>query len=253
MLAVYLEAPFAAFRNFTAGWYRPSAGFIPPTAAYGVLLNFAGIDSRLREEEPDHSSKVPASLLRKGLPPCRLAIGAIVDHRSKHDKTEPQEAGCFPAVQTIYQQLHNYPVGTSGGDREKSAHGNKYNITPVRRELLVGLKAVLVIEANAEFENRIRKGCLGETDQTHYGIPFVGDNSFMIDRFDLLPRIPSAFWFERVLPDQQGEVFRTSRLTIHIDREDSSKTRSELFAPCSTASPLIPASAWVSFGEDSWN
>lgn len=88
------------------------------------------------------------------------------------------------------------------GDREKSAHGNKYNITPVRRELLVGLKAVLVIEANAEFENRIRKGCLRETDQTRYGIPFVGDNSSMTDRFDLLPRIPSAFWFERVLPDQ---------------------------------------------------
>ena len=35
MLCLYVQAPFAAFRTFTAGWYRPTAAFLtprPPTA-----------------------------------------------------------------------------------------------------------------------------------------------------------------------------------------------------------------------------
>jgi CRISPR-associated protein Cas5t len=41
-----MEAPFAAFRTFTAGSYRPTAEFITPSAAYGLLLNVAGIEMR---------------------------------------------------------------------------------------------------------------------------------------------------------------------------------------------------------------
>ena len=37
MLALYVEAPFAAFRTFTAGWYRPTAAFLTPSAAYGCF------------------------------------------------------------------------------------------------------------------------------------------------------------------------------------------------------------------------
>ena len=32
-------------RTFTAGWYRPTATFLTPSAAYGLLLNLAGIES----------------------------------------------------------------------------------------------------------------------------------------------------------------------------------------------------------------
>jgi CRISPR-associated protein Cst2 len=51
---IRLDAPFAAFRPYTAGWFRPTAAFLTPSAAYGLLLNVAGIESRLREEDPDH-------------------------------------------------------------------------------------------------------------------------------------------------------------------------------------------------------
>ena len=68
------------------------------------------------------------TLTRFGLPPARVAVGA--------DPRNPW--GPHPAIHTMYQQLHNYPVGASGKDRQQDAKGNKYNITPVRREFLVG-------------------------------------------------------------------------------------------------------------------
>src|SRR5689334_18530340 len=107
MLCLYLQAPFAAFRTFTAGWYRPTATFLTPSAAYGLVLNVAGVETRLRKEEPGHGGAAPASLTRPGLPRMRLAVGA-----APADGREP-----YPLVQTAYQQLHNYPVGASGQER----------------------------------------------------------------------------------------------------------------------------------------
>src|SRR5437899_1116204 len=107
MLCLYVQAPFAACRTFTAGWYRPTATFLTPSAAYGLVLNIAGIESRLREEDDGHDGRAPASLMRPGLPKVRLALGAPTSEAS-----DP-----YPRVQTVYQQLHNYPVGASGSDR----------------------------------------------------------------------------------------------------------------------------------------
>src|SRR3954469_23984515 len=101
MLCLYVQAPFAACRTFTAGWYRPTATFLTPSAAYGLVLNVAGIETRLREEDERHDGKTPASTTRPGLPSVKLAIGA------------PADSDPFPRVQSVYQQLHNYPVGAS--------------------------------------------------------------------------------------------------------------------------------------------
>ena len=76
MLCLYLQAPFAVCRTFAAGWYRPTATFLTPSAAYGLVLNIAGIESRLREEDAAHDGKTPASLIQLGLPKVRIAIGA---------------------------------------------------------------------------------------------------------------------------------------------------------------------------------
>ena len=68
MLTIYLEAPFAAFRVFSAGWYRPTSTFLSPSAAYGLLMNIAGVETRLAEESEEHDGKTPAqvaSILRE--------------------------------------------------------------------------------------------------------------------------------------------------------------------------------------------
>lgn len=238
MLCLYLQAPFAACRTFTAGWYRPVATFLTPSAAYGLLLNVAGIEMRLREEEPAHDGKTPATLIRTGLPQVRLALGA-----------PPLADGlpALPRVQTIYQQLHNYPVGTKAGISEKLAHGNKNNISPVRRELLCDLRALLCLDGDNELEGRVRDGLAGRSNANRYGLPFLGDNQFLLDRLEERPWPQTAFWYQRLAADAgRGPRPHTTRLTVWIDRADMSKTKSHLYAPMQAASDEIPEDAWTS-------
>ena len=232
MLALSIQAPFAVFRTFTAGWYRPTATFLTPSAAYGLILNLAGVETRLCESEEGHPGTVSASLMRTGLPHVKLALGlpASAEH---------------PRVATVYQQLHNYPVGSSGNERAKTTFGNKYNITPVRRELLTNLHAVVLMDGNADLEDSVRKGLRGETVAERYGLPFLGDNAFLPDRIDLIEELPATYWFEQVTADTTELRHRTTRLTIWIDRADFSRTKSALYAPTEVASPDVPAAAWT--------
>jgi len=233
MLWFYLEAPFAACRTFTAGWYRPTATFLTPSAAYGLLLNVAQIETRLREGEEGHDGKTPATLVRRGLPAAKIAIGLPAD-------------GAFPRIASVFQQLHNYPVGVSGAERAESCFGNKYNITPVRRELLLDVRAIVVVDAEQELERRIRQGLQGELNDGRYGLPFLGDNQFLLDKLQELREPRPAYWYEQIREQTGGAPRpRTTRLTILIDRADLSRTTSALYAPASQPDVTIPTSAWT--------
>lgn len=232
MLRLRIQAPFAAFRPFTAGWYRPTAGFLTPSAAYGLALNLAGIETR----RDDGLSAM--TVTRFGLPPARIALGADPDWP-------------LPAVQTLFQQLHNYPVGASGKDRKEDARGSKYNITPVRREFLSGLRAVVALEfpGDPEVEARIRANLSAGAarDEDRYGLPFLGDNAFLIDKIEAVAGPIPALWFRRIDRDVEGgPVPNSTRLTSWVDRQDMSKTRSALYAPIEAATEEIPESAWTS-------
>ena len=248
---VYVEAPFAAFRTFTAGWYRPTATFLTPSAAYGLLLNAAGVESRLREGEPGHDGKVPATLTRPDVPAAEVAVGVPTFRLVGKDRREPvDEADRFPRVQTVYQQLHNYPVGATGKERAEETKGNKYNITPVRREFLAGVRAVIAVKSeDAGFLARLRQGLTDTPPDPaggpRYGVPFLGDNAFLLDRLqeltDLAP--DEVVWYEKVTAGASGVRDRAARLTVAIDRADLSKTTSHLFAP-GDPSAEVPPDAW---------
>jgi CRISPR-associated protein Cas5t len=237
MLCLYLETPFAVCRTFTAGWYRPTTTFLTPSAAYGLALNVAGIETRLTEEDPAHDGRAPATLTRAGLPKLRIAIGAL---------RLPDGSRDLPLVQTVYQQLHNYPVGAAAGVDADLAHGTKNNISPVRRELLVGLRALICLDANEDLETRVRQGLAGQWNARRYGLPFVGDNQLLPDRLEERPWPQPAFWYERITAqDGTGPRARTTRLTVWIDRADMSKTVSYLYAPTDEAHTTIPEAAWT--------
>ena len=238
----YISAPFAACRSFTAGWYRPTAPFLTPSAIYGLILNVAGIESRLREEDPGHDGSVPSSLSQFDLPKVEIAIGVPASAHNGSGATSETE---FPRVQSVYQQLHNYPVGKETGKHHVAAcYGNKHNITPVRREFLSDVHALVAMRGNLELEERVVRGLNGEFNQERYGIPFLGDNSFLLDRFEELYEAPPTRWFERVTTETEGIKEHTSRLTIMIHRGDPSQTNSDLFAP--TESQIIPPTlAWI--------
>lgn len=238
MIRLYIQAPFAAFRTFTAGWYRPTAAFLTPSAAYGLALNLAGIETR----RDDGLSAM--TVTQFGLPPARIALGAAPEN--------PQ--GRFPSVQTLFQQLHNYPVGSSGKERKDDAKGNKYNITPVRREFLANLRAYVCLDffENPEVESAIRHA-LDERSPTYgprYGLPFLGDNAFMLDKVNIHHEPVKAHWYRPLGKDTEaGIVPHTTRLTTWIDRQDMSKTKSALYAPDENASEDDLSPKWTAWTE----
>jgi CRISPR-associated protein Cas5t len=219
-----IRAPFAAFRSFQAGVYRSTSPVMPPSTALGLLLNLAGIEMR------DYTAS-PNLLIREDVPCLKLAIAAVPNSKSE--------------VCNLYQQLHSYPVGNSGKtDLKPRTHGAKYWITPVRRELLIGLDMVLGVQASNELLEDVKKGLKGELDRSRYGLPFAGDNNFLFDRIDILDEVPKVFWYVQMQPDDPP-MRGSYRLTVGIDRADNSKTTSFLYAPVEDATSIPPDEAWT--------
>jgi CRISPR-associated protein Cas5t len=219
-----IQAPFAAFRAFQAGVYRSTAPIMPPSTAFGLVLNLAGIEMREKTDSP-------ITQIRKDLPCLELAIGSVADSVSE--------------ISTLYQQLHSYPVGNSGEKTLKPlTKGAKYWITPVRRELLVGLDMILGVRGDKEVLAKAIQGLKGEFNPTRYGLPFAGDNNFLFDRIEAIQEIPPTNWYVRMKANS-SPMAGSCYLTVGIDRSDNSKTSKFLYAPEELPSNDPPSSAWT--------
>lgn len=238
-MIIYLrvQAPFAAYRPLTAGWFRPTSGMMTPSAAYGLILNFAAIDSRVVETDPQHDGSTPASLTKPDLPPAKIALGI-------------PEKSHTPIQQTVLQQLHNYPIGKDAGMPKEWAKGNKNNITPVKREFLSGLDVVIGIDSDDSFCARIAAGLKGEFNGQRYGLPFLGDNSFLIDSVEIMPQSISCRWYETTSgqPVRKNRMNDGTRLTTYVDRGGFSGTRSAVFVPTEEAMLKPSDAAWSVVG-----
>ncbi len=218
-----VRAPFAAFRGFQAGVYRATSPVMPPSTAYGLVLNLAGIEMRA-------PASGPTTLIREDVPKLQIAIGVI----------SAAERG------SLYQQLHSYPVGNSGKGLAAKTHGAKYWIVPVRRELLVGFDGIIGLQsAEGDLYQRLQRGLRGELGEPRYGLPFAGDNNFLFDRIEVVDEPPDVtHWYARMQPDDPPRR-GSCRLTVGIDRADNSKTTSFLFAPTEERSSIPPHLAWT--------
>lgn len=216
-----LDAPFAAWRWLQAGVYRGTFPVIPPSAAWGLVLNLAAIETR-------GSLGEVVTPIRSDAPALDIAVGV----------QRPGERS------TLFQQLHSYPVGTSGAELKARTFGNKYWIAPAKREVLVGLIAVVAARGARAIIDRVEKGLTGELSEARYGLPFAGDNQFLFSSITIVGPDEPARWYERVRSDEP--VHETTRLTTNIDRGDASRTEAPLFAPGSTGP--CPAGAWVRIG-----
>lgn len=220
-----VRAPFAAYRWMQAGVWRSTSPVMPHSAAWGLVLNLAGIETR-----GDKSGVT--TLIREDAPKLQIAIGEM-DHGGV--RTQAERA-------SLYQQLHTYPVGNSGAELADRTFGAKYWIVPARREYLVDLDCVVGIQADAAVVNAIEQGIRGAGTSPRYGLPFAGDNNLLIDTIDVLSGPPAAWWYEALSEDSPAAE-GSCRLTVSIDRTDSSKTVTRLFAPMGPLeSP--PSSAW---------
>jgi CRISPR-associated protein Cas5t len=217
-----IHAPFAAFRGFQAGVYRSTAPVMPPSAAYGLVLNLAGIEMR------DYSNPKTTEIL-KDLLSLQLAIGVL--------KT--------PEKSSVYQQLHSYPVGNSGKELAPLTKGAKFWITPVRREILIDYVGIIGVKTDDEtLRKKIEKGLCGEINR-EYGLPFAGDNNFLFDKIEVINHPPEdVVWYVRHQPDD-NQVKGSCRLYIGINRTDNSKTTSAIFVPKENLSLPLPENAWT--------
>ena len=232
-------APFAAFRGFQAGVYRSTAPVMPPSAAYGLVLNLAGIEMR------DYSNPKTTEIL-KDLPHLRLAIG-IIDKRNKSEK-EQENQNWQPEKNSLYQQLHGYRVGTDATTKMYAAltKGAKYQIVPVRREFLVDYQGIIGVQTDDEnlFE-KVKKGLCGSLEISRYGLPFAGDNNFLFDKIEVLDAPPeSVVWYVRHQPGDK-QVKGSCRLYVGINRTDNSKTTSFVFVPKENLKLPLPETAWT--------
>jgi CRISPR-associated protein Cas5t len=218
-----IHAPFAAFRGFQAGVYRSTAPVMPPSAAYGLVLNLAGIEMR------DYSNPKTTEIL-KDLPCFRLAIGVIRQ----------------PDKSSMYQQLHSYPVGNSGKELASLTKGAKFWITPVRREMLVDYVGIIGVQTDDEtLQTKVEKGLCGELEESRYGLPFAGDNNFLFDKIEVLDKPPgNVIWYVQHQSDDK-QVKGSCRLYVGINRTDNSKTTSSIFVPKDNLNLPLPENAWT--------
>lgn len=224
-LFLQFDAPFAAFRWLQAGVFRGTFPVMPPSAAWGFALNLAGIETR-----GDLGEVVTP--IRTDAPSLDIAVGVVQSGER-----------C-----SLYQQLHAYPVGSSGKELQARVHGQKFWIAPAKRELLVGLVCVVGIRGASTIIERIPMGLAGTLDVQRYGLPFAGDNQFLFSRIDVIEADERARWFVPVAPGETPK--ESTRLTTNIDRGDASRTVAPLFAPTPTPCSC-PAGAWVQIGPPS--
>jgi CRISPR-associated protein Cas5t len=218
-----LKAPFAAFRYFQAGVYRSTMLTMPHSAAWGLINNIIGVETRININDL-------TTQISNEVPPICIAVGNIA----------------IPEVNSMYQQLHVIPVGNSGKKNEPRTKGTKYFIRPVRREILTGLDILIGIKSEvSELKDKVISGIKGEFNSIRYGLPFAGDNNLLFDSIEIFDKASeSAYWYSIVGEDDTVET-DTTRLTVKIDRLDNSETISPLFAITKQKSVSPPDAAWV--------
>ena len=228
-LWLHVCAPFACFSTLRTGTYRDTMPIMPPSAAYGLILNLAGIEMR-------GSLRKSITPIKSNLPPIKLAFGRV--------------AGSNNEISVLLQNMHSYPIGKSGADRKAKAHGSKYWIEPTYREIIVNLDMMLGVQADSELITRIREELDGKRDRPFYGFPFAGDNNFLLDSIDYLQEPLPTHWFVPVNSNLELEPGAVS-LTVEIDRQNPSQTKSILFSATQNAMTFLPDSEWLSmFDED---
>ena len=226
-LWLHIRAPFASFSTLRTGTYRDTMPIMPPSAAYGLILNLAGIEMR-------GSLQKNITLIRSNLPHIKLAFGRV--------------AGSNSGISVLLQNMHSYPIGQTGKERKAKTHGNKYWIEPIYREVIVNLDMMLGVKAKPELISLVLQGLEGKSEQSYYGFPFAGDNNFLFDRIDCLERPLLTHWFVPSDSDLELEPGAAS-LTVEIDRQNPSKTKSLLFSVTKDTSTTFPDSEWLSMFE----
>lgn len=216
MLFVYFKAPFGAFKPFQSIELHTTADFITHSAAYGLLLGLAGVD---RHRKKDFIG-------------AQVAIGQI----SK------------PFRGRVLQQLHKMPKQNPGQEALERAKGNKSKVDIFRRDYLCGLEGFVGL-IHDELEVLVKKGICEPSSLNYWGLPFMGDNNFFIEKLEIFDTPPeSSRWFEKYNGQTVSDRERLHFLSVWTDYEDYTLSNAILFA-LTEDQKEPPKDAWVDIRE----
>lgn len=205
MVYIYFKASFGAFRSFKSVEMSPTAEFITHSAAYGLLLGVAGIDRQDKQK----------------------FVGAKIAIGMKR----------LPKVGRTYQQLIQ---GRRELDGKKGGH---FNLRPFWREVLVGLEGYIGLD-HSELESLVRLGINQPSELRYWGLPFLGDNNFLVERIDAFDRPSACQWLCPLTGDETPNGGRLFYLTVWTDYQDSTGSKSLLFY-LENADDAAPQKAWI--------
>ena len=220
MLFVYFKAPFGAFKPFQSIELHATADFITPSAAYGLLLGLAGIDCHVDYER------------KREFLDARIAIG------QKHR----------PLPGRLLQQLHKMPAGSVSQETLDRAKGNKPKIDIFRRDHLCRLEGYIGVR-HEKLEALVRKGIEEPATLNYWGLPFMGDNNFFLERLDAKDRPDRCRWFYPFKEHNLREGERLYYFSVWTDYEPNPTSYSRLFALSEMKDSLEKDDeAWISIG-----
>jgi CRISPR-associated protein Cas5/DevS len=222
MLFVHFKAPFGAFRIFQSVEMAVTADFVTHSAAYGLLLGLAGI---IRDDKKKYLG-------------ARIALGVKGD--------------TLPLRGRLYQQLHRVKGGVEEPTNRKAferSKGTKPDIRPYIREFLHGLEGYIGLDCpeHLELEELVRRGVVQPETLNNWGLPFLGDNNFFIERLNV--KEPSACrWFSSYKGGLLSPGERLHYLSVWTDYESNSRSSSLPFV-LTDVSQSPPKDAWIEIKE----
>jgi CRISPR-associated protein Cas5t len=216
MLFIYFKAPFGAFKPFQSIEMLATVEFMTYSAAYGFLLGLAGINSR----DP---------LVKSAYINTRIALGTFN----------------LPRKGRVLQQLHK---GKPGSDNAERVKGRKPKIDVFWRELLYDSLEGYIGLDNPELEPLVIQGINNPQNLDYWGLPFMGDNNFFIERLDIVQETRKCEWFTLLNSNTSPNNQRLYYLSVWTDYQDSRNSKSLLFQliPSKETTPLdLDSDTWV--------
>jgi CRISPR-associated protein Cas5t len=197
MLFIYFKAPFGAFKPFQSVEMLATVEFMTYSAAYGFLLGLAGINSR----DP---------LVKSAYINTRIALGTFN----------------LPRKGRVLQQLHK---GKASSEDTERAKGRKPKIDIFWKELLYdGLEGYIGLD-NPELEPLITQGINNPQSINYWGLPFMGDNNFFVEKLDIVQEVKECQWFSLLKSSTSPQNQRLYYLSVWTDYQNSTNSKSLLF------------------------
>lgn len=226
LLILNIQAPFASWRSFSTGRAQGVLPVIPPSAAFGLFLNLAGIEMKAGVLEKMKGNTYFCHPNRDDLPHLEVATGTCSDMSSGE------------LIHHMHGYVQTVSKGTLGGKKQKeyedSFHGRKFSIFLGRRKYLNGYNGLVACRNNPEIISKIRHNLEHGTDD----VPFAGSTNLT---FDVIREVDNqeCHWYVK------SETARSIPLTISVHRSKKDTSVRRLFTRSGNATKSPPENAWT--------